>query len=92
MAVSGQELSECTSHLVEYAANRGLSRITQIARIIGGVMVVGGNCLNCDLWDCGRNGELSEAGFTGFMGFSGLGVGNRSSLLPLAVGGQRSER
>ena len=45
MAVSGQELSECTSHLVEYAANRGFSRITQIARIIGGVMVVGGNCL-----------------------------------------------
>ena len=28
------ELSECTSHLVEYAANRGLSRITQIARIL----------------------------------------------------------
>ena len=54
-------------------------------------MVVGGNCLNCDLWDCGRNGELSEAGFTGFMGFTGLGVGNRSSLLPLAVGGQRSK-
>ena len=25
--------------------------------------------------------ESSEAGFTGFMGFSGLGVGNRSSLL-----------
>ena len=51
MAVSGQELSECTSHLVEYAANRGFSRITQIARIIGGVMVVGGNCLNCDFCD-----------------------------------------
>ena len=43
-------------------------------------MVVGGNCLNCDLWDCGRNGELSEAGFTGFIGFTGLGVGNWSSL------------
>ena len=25
------ELSECTSHLVEYAANRGLSRITDDA-------------------------------------------------------------
>ena len=45
------ELSECTSHLVEYAANRGLSRITQMTRIIGGVMVVGGNCLKRDLWD-----------------------------------------
>ena len=33
--------------------NRGLSRITQMTRIIGGVMVVGGR-------------ELSEAGFTGF--------------------------
>ena len=49
IAVGGQELSECTSHLVEYAANRGFSRITQIARIIGGVMVVGGNCLKQDL-------------------------------------------
>ena len=39
--------------------NRGLSRITQMTRIIGGVMVVGGR-------------ELSEAGFTGFVGFSGL--------------------
>ena len=73
-------LSECTSHLVEYAANRG-SRITQMTRIIGGVMVVGGNCGFIDLWDCGRNGELSEAGFIGFIGFIGLGVGNRSSLL-----------
>ena len=100
------ELSECTSHLVEYAANRGLSRIpqmprikgsvlrylpffvlmgvggqlsvvscqkdrsqtnslwysrnclnrglsriTQMTRIIGGVMVVGGNCLKRDLQD-----------------------------------------
>ena len=34
-----------------YAANRGLSRITQMTRIIGGVMVVGGNCLKRDLWD-----------------------------------------
>ena len=29
------ELSECTSHLVEYAANRGLSRIPQMTRIRG---------------------------------------------------------
>ena len=49
-----------------------------MTRIMGLVMVVGGNCLNCDLWDCGRNGELSEAGFTGFMGFTGLGVGDWS--------------
>ena len=39
--------------------NRGLSRITQMTRIIGGVMVVGGR-------------ELSEAGLAGFMGLSGL--------------------
>ena len=37
----------------------GLSRITQMTRIIGGVMVVGGR-------------ELSEAGLAGFMGLSGL--------------------
>ena len=38
MAVSGQELSECTSHLVEYAANRGLARIPQMPRIKGSVL------------------------------------------------------
>ena len=32
------ELSECTSHLVEYAANRGLSRIPQMPRIKGSVL------------------------------------------------------
>ena len=31
--------------------NRGLSRITQMTRIIGGVMVVGGNCLKRDFCD-----------------------------------------
>ena len=64
MAVSGQELSECTSHLVEYAANRGFSRITQIARIIGGVMVVGGNCLNCDFCDLWDWGSCLNRGFS----------------------------
>ena len=29
------KLSECTSHLVEYAANRGLARITRMTRIWG---------------------------------------------------------
>ena len=29
------ELSECTSHLGEYAANRGLARIVRITRIFG---------------------------------------------------------
>ena len=32
------ELSECTSHLVEYAANRGLARIPQMPRIKGSVL------------------------------------------------------
>ena len=45
------ELSECTLHLVEYAANRGLARIPQMPRIKGSalrclpffvLMVVGG--------------------------------------------------
>ena len=30
------QLSEGRSHLGEYAANRGLSRMTQMARIFGG--------------------------------------------------------
>ena len=45
------ELSECTSHLVEYAANRGFSRIPRMTRIMGLVMVVGGNCLKQDFCD-----------------------------------------
>ena len=32
------ELSECTLHLVEYAANRGLARIPQMPRIKGSVL------------------------------------------------------
>ena len=33
---------------------------------------------------------LSEAGFTGFIGFSGLGVGNRSSLLQTGLESRES--
>ena len=32
------ELSECTLHLVEYAANRGLARVPQMPRIKGSVL------------------------------------------------------
>ena len=32
------ELSECTLHLVEYAANRGLARIPQMPRIKGSAL------------------------------------------------------
>ena len=35
------KLSECTSHLVEYAANRGFSRIRRMTRILGFGFIVG---------------------------------------------------
>ena len=66
--------------------SRIVADYTDDADPMGLVMVVGGNCLNCDLRDCGRNGELSEGGFTGFMGIYRI----RSRGLELAISGRRS--
>ena len=41
MEVRKWKLSECTSHLVEYAANRGFSRIRRMTRILGFGFIVG---------------------------------------------------
>ena len=98
MEVRKWKLSECTSHLVECAANRGFSRIRRMTRILGFGFIVGfceadvGGILRVSgaNWKvCGTNisGQRTWVGYYGSQAQTG-----KFAVQTSAVSGQQSER